>query len=364
MRIKKLFILLLVIIGLVSLTSCLQLRAIHPVVVDRTEDEHQQLVEQLEQSVVAIQTYFYGTKNGLGSGVIYKKEANPVKQGHYFYYVITNSHVVAGATTLRVYTSQLSYIEGDVLSSNPDFEIQAHRDIAIVRFSSNKDFRVQELIPYEEDKNVQILKGHNVFGIGTPISIHYFNHLTNIASVSNVSSTWIYHGANINPGHSGGPLYSSDGTVVGINTQRIEVINDRDIILMGESIHINQAVYVLKEQEASLSPKLGVTVNEVANIFESIEDFSEFFDPTPYLDSTDQGVFVVGVAPTRSSYGIIHEYDLIVEVNGEVVNNQADLVLQLGSIAIGNEYQIKVRRLNPVTNEKEFVTVTVEITHI
>src|SRR5690554_729376 len=116
-NIKKIITFVITIALLVSLTACLQLRAIHPVVVGTTEDEHQKLVEELEKSVVAIESVVYGKATGHGSGIIYRREANPIGDG-YFYYVITNSHVVAGSTSLKIYYSQSQYIQGDLIEYN------------------------------------------------------------------------------------------------------------------------------------------------------------------------------------------------------------------------------------------------------
>lgn len=362
-NIKKIITFVITIALLVSLTACLQLRAIHPVVVGTTEDEHQKLVEELEKSVVAIESVVYGKATGHGSGIIYRREANPIGDG-YFYYVITNSHVVAGSTSLKIYYSQSQYIQGDLIEYNEDYENISVRDIALVRFHSNKDFRIQPLLPYEDDVNVQILKGHQVFAIGTPVSLSFFNHLSNTASVSNVDNSWIYHGANINPGNSGGPLYSTDGTVVGINTQRIEVINDRDIILMGESIHINQAVAQLKALENKMAPKLGIVVAEIDKVFTNFED-SDIFDPYNHLKEEDKGLFVVSVASTRSSFNKLKDFDIITHINGTEINSIAELGDLLGDIEVENEYTFTVlRNTNDNLDNREVLIIEVRITHI
>lgn len=149
---------------------------------------------------------------GAGTGVIVSKNG----------YIMTNNHVVQGASTVSVTTSG-----GDIYNNVQVVGNDPLNDIAFLKIKDVDGLQAAEL---GDSSTLSI--GQNVFAIGNSLG-EYRNTVTSgivsglnrpvVASSQDGSSTdslsdLIQTDAAINPGNSGGPLVNSAGQVIGINT--------------------------------------------------------------------------------------------------------------------------------------------------
>jgi S1-C subfamily serine protease len=144
---------------------------------------------------------------GAGSGFLWDAE------GH----VVTNFHVIQGATSARVTLHDHSQWPATLVGAAPD------QDLAVLRIRAPKDKLVPILVGTSKDPQV----GQKVFAIGNPFGLD-FTLTTGIVSAlgrSIASLTGrridevVQTDAAINPGNSGGPLLDSAGRLIGVNTQ-------------------------------------------------------------------------------------------------------------------------------------------------
>lgn len=362
-RIISFLIILLFTFTLIGCSNNIELSIID----DYTESEFNELVEKLKLSTVLIEEYYLDYNLGHGSGLIYYREE--LDNNTYRYYVLTNNHVVKYGTRVVIKTYYKEE-EGDVYASyDGDKDIPDNEDIAIIRFDSNIDYPLIDIIPFNEKKYLEVYKGQKVFAIGTPSYVENYNLVSNIGVISSISRNFISHTTNINAGNSGGPLFSIDGTFIGVNTQRIEYLENKNnelVYLISDSIDANQVAYMINKRLKEVTPRIGISIldyEKFINInYQDITDGKNvIFDPFLYVPHGESGVVVLEVNSTRPSYGILNRYDLIKEVNGNPVYNVSQLAQEIGTISEGNTYEFKVIRKNPITNQFDNINLTVII---
>jgi S1-C subfamily serine protease len=155
------------------------------------------VAQVLGPSVVQIETDF-----GIGSGVVYDTGM-----------IITNHHVVADATYLRVLLNDGSSLDGRLLGSSTDV------DIAVVAVDEGGDLPVANLALGEKPT-----VGQTAIAIGSPFRLQQSVTEGIVSAVDrpvpsgNSIVAMIQTDAPINPGNSGGALADREGRVVGINT--------------------------------------------------------------------------------------------------------------------------------------------------
>ena len=148
----------------------------------------------------------YAYNSGAGSGFIISPDG----------LAVTNNHVVAGAATLEV------FIGGDTSNSYNAriLGVSECNDLALI------DITESEPLPYLEWYDGELAAGLDVYAAGFPLGDPEFT-LTrgivakaqaagDITGTSSIDHT-LEHDANIQPGNSGGPLISTEGSVVGVN---------------------------------------------------------------------------------------------------------------------------------------------------
>jgi S1-C subfamily serine protease len=148
-----------------------------------------------------------GKPKGQGSGVVFTPDG----------YVLTNAHVVEGATRLRASFTDGQTHEAELVGADAD------TDSAVLRLSGNG-------LPHAElGQSATLRVGQMVVAIGNPLG---FQCTVTAGIVSALGRTLrtrsgrlidsvIQTDAPLNPGNSGGPLVSGAGRVVGINTATI-----------------------------------------------------------------------------------------------------------------------------------------------
>jgi S1-C subfamily serine protease len=164
------------------------------------QDAYVKVVAQVRPSVVEI-----STDTGLGSGVVYDAK------GH----IVTNNHVVGGATRFRVTLADGRTIGATLVGAYPP------DDLAIIQLSGAN---LPQPAPFADSSRVQV--GQIALAIGNPLGlassvtdgIVSFNGRTVAAGPGVVLPSTIQTSAPINPGNSGGALVDLEGAVIGIPT--------------------------------------------------------------------------------------------------------------------------------------------------
>ncbi len=144
------------------------------------------------------------TVQNLGSGVIIDRE------GH----VLTNEHVIARASRIRVTMADGREFDAVVIGADPN------NDLAVLRVET------EEQLPWiPPGRSDDLLVGEPVIAIGNPFGLSN-TVTTGVVSALNRSirtDNRVYHGflqtdASINPGNSGGPLLNAAGELIAVNT--------------------------------------------------------------------------------------------------------------------------------------------------
>jgi serine protease Do len=183
----------------------------------------------------------------LGSGVVIDAD------GH----VLTNEHVVAHASRIRVGLADGREFDAELIGADPN------NYVAVLRLSS------RDAVPWiPMAKSSDLMVGEPVIAIGNPFGLSH-TVTTGVVSALNRSirtENHVYHGflqtdASINPGNSGGPLLNANGDLVAINTAVYQGGQG-----IGFAIPIETAARVVREliEEGEVSPVwLGLEFQEL-----------------------------------------------------------------------------------------------------
>jgi len=132
-------------------------------------------------------------------------------------HVVTNFHVIAGASRITVVTADRAEYPAKVAGADPD------HDLAVLRIAAPE----KELVPVTVGSSKDLKVGQKTLAIGNPFGL---DHSLSTGVVSALGRTIrsmsdrtiegvIQTDAAVNPGNSGGPLLDSSGRLIGVNTQ-------------------------------------------------------------------------------------------------------------------------------------------------
>ena len=299
-------------------------------------------VEKVYDAVVMVKNLKNGKESGSGSGFVYKKDD---KYG----YVMTNYHVVDGATSVKIRTTSEEEFEGKVLGGDE------YIDIAVIRIPADKVIAVAKIGSTEK-----LRPGEQIFAIGTPVGEEYFNTVTSgyisglnrkITVSVKTNNDWVQEvvqmDASINPGNSGGPLINYNGEVIGVNSMKLV---DSSIEGMGFSIKIEDAmkhVATFEEEKNVERPYLGITHTNASDYY-TLARYGIKLD-----DSIESGIVVLSV-DEKSAAGRagLTKGDVIVKLNDDEVTDLAYLKYLLYKYNAGDKVKITyVRGKNTNTVE-------------
>jgi len=188
-------------------------------------DSFVRLAEKLTPAVVLVESHSYRPEEGggaaavalrqsTGSGVIVSADGD----------IVTNAHVVAGATRVRVQLSTRMKSGGTSILPRPGVLIPARvvgldleTDLALLRIEASG---LQFLSLADSEK---VKQGQLVLALGNPLGLENSVSMGVVSSVTRQLRPddrviYLQTDAPINPGNSGGPLVDIDGNVIGINT--------------------------------------------------------------------------------------------------------------------------------------------------
>ncbi|MCY7060823.1 S1C family serine protease [Streptococcus oralis] len=322
----------------------------------KNENSTTQAVNKVKDAVVSIITYsssssrqssvFNGDETNSdsdnqqiaseGSGVIYKKDDKDA-------YLVTNTHVINGASKVDIRLADGTKIPGEIVGSD------TFSDIAVVKISSEKVTTVAEF-----GDSSQLSVGETAIAIGSPLGSEYANTVTQgiISSLNRnvslksedgqaISTKAIQTDTAINPGNSGGPLVNIQGQVIGITSSKIASNGGTSVEGLGFAIPSNDAQNIIKQLESDgkvTRPALGIQMVNLSNVGAS--DLRKLNIPS----GLTSGVVVRSVQNNMPANGHLQKYDVITKVDDKEIASSTDLQHALYNHAIGDTIKVTYYR--------------------
>jgi len=221
-------------------------------------------VEKLYDAVVVVGAYKDGMLASNGTGFVYEEDEK-------YAYILTNSHVVNGSTSVKVKFTNNTVENVEVVGDD------SYSDIAVLKIDKSKIIKVAELGDLNNSR-----VGDTVFAIGAPLDDEYSWTVTRgilsgkdrLVSASSTNSTTqdmvmsvMQTDAAINSGNSGGPLANSNGEVIGITNMKL--VSD-GVEGIGFAIPIGDAVEYaseLRENGKIERPFLGISMLDATDTY-------------------------------------------------------------------------------------------------
>jgi S1-C subfamily serine protease len=283
-------------------------------------------VDRVGPSVVKIEAIgatMVGRRVGVqatGSGLVFTPDG----------LTLTNSHVVHGARSARITFTDGRQTDGDLIGEDTD------TDLAVLRIDAGR----MPAVPFGDASRLR--PGQVVIAIGSPLG---FQHTVSAGVVSatgralrartgRLMENLIQTDAALNPGNSGGPLVTSTGAVIGVNTAAIAGVQG-----IAFAVSINTATQVI----AAL-----LRDGRVRRSFIGIGGHDVRLPPRlrrHHQLPGERGLAVVDVAAdSPAALAGIRTYDIIVEFNGQRLEGVDDLSRLLTDALIGQAQSIVVVR--------------------
>ena len=266
---------------------------------------------------------------GTGSGFVWND------QGH----VITNFHVIQGASALRITLADNTEWDARVVGMAPD------QDLAVLFINAPKS----RLKPIAVGQSANLLVGQRVFAIGNPFGLDQ-TLTTGIISalgreINGVSgrkiSGVIQTDAAINPGNSGGPLLDSAGRLIGVNTAIFSPSGSNAGIGFAVPVDtVNRVVPQLLRHGRVIRPGLGIHVADRGT--------AERFGVRGVLiirvqkGSAAEGAGLRGTGRNRAGSLVLG--DVIVGVGEKSVTSRNDLLDALDEHKVGDVVEVHLMR--------------------
>jgi len=260
------------------------------------------------------------TEKALGSGVIISPEG----------YILTNNHVVDGATSVVVTLHDKREFKARVVGTDP------RTDIAVIKIDGSNFPALTLGDSGKVEVGDVVLAIGNPFGVGQTVTSGIVSATGRAGLGIEQVEDFIQTDAAINPGNSGGALVDDEGHLIGINTA-ILAGNSGGNQGIGFAIPINMARSDMDQIVAH-----GKVEHGYIGILPQ--------DVTPALSKAfnakdTNGALVGEVTPdSPAARASLKQGDIIVAINGEPVNDANQLRMRIGMMAPNSTVALKVMR--------------------
>ncbi len=266
---------------------------------------------------------------GTGSGFLWDAE------GH----VVTNYHVIQGATGARVTLHDGSEWAASLVGASPD------HDLAVLIIRAEKEKLTPIMLGTSRDLKV----GQKVFAIGNPFGLD-FTLTTGIVSALGRTiqaltgrriEDVIQTDAAINPGNSGGPLLDSAGRLIGVNTQIASPSGASAGIGFAVPVDtVNRVVPQLLQHGKIIRPRLGIVSAPEWVVHRAGVEGVLIYDV-----AEGSGAAKAGLRGTRrDQQGSLLLGDVIQSIAGHTVGSVNDINSQLELFKAGDTVAVEVLR--------------------
>ncbi|MGB3619204.1 MAG: Do family serine endopeptidase, partial [Catalinimonas sp.] len=256
-------------------------------------------------------------------------------------FIVTNNHVVANADQLEVTLSDQRTYAAKLIGTDPTTDlavIQIEGDaLAALNFASSDDVRVGEWVlavgnPFNLESTVT---AGIVSAKGRGIGILARDNYDQATRTNNAVESFIQTDAAVNPGNSGGALVNLRGELIGINTAISSPTGSyTGYSFAVPSLLVRKIAGDLIEYGAVQRGLLGVTIQNVNGRFADEKGLA-----------VTQGVYVNGFSASSGAADAgLEAGDVIVAVDGQVVNASSELQERISRRRPGDRVQITVNR--------------------
>jgi serine protease Do len=247
-------------------------------------------------------------------------------------YAITNNHIVENGQKVKVFTVQGDEYAAKIIGTDP------RTDVALIKIEAKN-------LPFAElGDSAQVRVGEWVMAIGNPLGME---HTVTAGIVSAKGrqlglgdgsyEDFIQTDAAINRGNSGGPLVNLRGEVIGINSNILTPTGGN--IGIGFAIPSNMAKKVvtqLKDKGKVIRGWLGVEVATLPIDQDTQKLLNLKSKKGALINNVTQG------GPAEKSG--FKPYDVVVEMNGQAVENSNDLRMKIADVTPGTKVEFRVIR--------------------
>lgn len=273
-------------------------------------------------------TWFGGqyVESGAGSGVIMSEDG----------YIITNNHVVSGASNVTVTLQDGSTHAATVVGAD------SQSDIAVVKIDATG------LTPAVMGDSDKLAVGETVLAVGNPlgelsgtVTNGIVSALNREVTVNNQKMTLIQTNASISPGNSGGGLFNAEGDLIGIVNAKSVSDNAEGL---GFAIPVNTAIQVatdlIQNGYVSGRPVMGVTVVTISDAQTAAQ-----------YGVSSYGVYVAEVTENGpAAQAGVQKGDRIVSVDDTLIESNNDLTDLISSHAVGDTLNVQLSRDRQLMN--------------
>lgn len=299
-----------------------------------------EVAELVKNSVVEITTEAIVTgsfmqqyvSQGAGSGVIITEDG----------YIVTNHHVIDGATNISVRMADGKEYEAKLIASD------SKADLAVVKveaagltpaaYGSSKDLQVGETV---------VAIGNPLGQLGGTVTSGIISALDRSITIDNTAMTLLQTDTAINPGNSGGGMFNTSGQLVGVVNAKSA---GEEIEGLGFAIPIDIAAPVIEDliRHGYVTGRVepGITFLEINDAFTAMQ-----------YRVNQMGLYIWSVeSGSDAELAGFRSGDYVVSIDGKSVSTTAEANAVIDSKKVGDTVAVTIRR----GNEEE--TLTMQLT--
>ena len=296
-------------------------------VTNKTKDSVVEIKTESVSADVWMQQY---VTEGAGSGVVMTADG----------YIMTNNHVIDGASKITVTTSDDKEYEAKLVGTD------SITDIAVLKISA------KNLTPATYGNSDQLAVGDMAVAIGNPlgelggtVSAGIISALDRELAIDGKTMTLLQTDASINPGNSGGGLFNGDGQLIGIVVAKSSGSNVEGL---GFAIPINKAADVAQQLMdkgyVSDQPSTGMSYAESSQGNGAAQFFGNSQDSQS--QSSSAAVYIQEVTGTNAKKAGFQSGDLVYAVDGTRITSFNTLSSIVTSHKVGDKLTYTIVRGN------------------
>lgn len=283
------------------------------------------VVEIKTESVQADSWMQQYVKEGAGSGVIIKNNG----------YIVTNNHVIEGASKITVTTSDKKEYEAKLVGTDADTDVAVlkinAKNLTAVTMGNSDQLNVGDLA---------VAIGNPLGELGGTVTAGIISALDRSISIDGKTMTLLQTDSSINPGNSGGGLFNQYGQLIGLVVAKS---SGSDVEGLGFAIPVNRVAEVASQlMEGGYVKGKPFTGMSYVDMSQQQQGNNGFFGGGQ--QSTAGGVYIQEVTGSNAKKAGFQSGDLVYSVDGKEIDSIDTLSSIITSHKVGDTVKYIVLR--------------------